>query len=85
MKINWKVRAKNKVFWMALIPALLMLAKTVANLFGYTIELIEVESNLLAVIESVFMVLGIMGVVADPTTSGIGDSEQALTYDTPSK
>ena len=85
MKINWKVRAKNKVFWMALIPALLMLAKTVANLFGCTIELIEVESNLLAVIESVFMVLGIMGVVADPTTSGIGDSEQALTYDTPSK
>ena len=85
MKINWKVRAKNKVFWMALIPALLMLAKTVANLFGCTIELIEVESNLLAVIESVFMVLGIMGVVADPTTSGIGDSEQALTYDTPNK
>lgn len=85
MKINWKVRAKNKVFWMALIPALLMLAKTVANLFGCTIELIEVESNLLAVIESVFMVLGIVGVVADPTTSGIGDSEQALTYDTPSK
>ena len=85
MKINWKVRAKNKVFWMALIPALLMLAKTIANLFGYTIELIEVESNLLAVIESVFMVLGIVGVVADPTTSGIGDSEQALTYDTPSK
>lgn len=85
MKINWKVRAKNKVFWMALVPALLMLAKTVANLLGYTIELIEVESNLLAVIESVFMVLGIVGVVADPTTSGIGDSEQALTYDTPSK
>lgn len=85
MKINWKVRAKNKVFWMALIPALLMLAKTVANLFGYTIELIEVESNLLAVIESVFMVLGIVGVVADPTTSGVSDSERALTYDTPSK
>ncbi len=85
MKINWKVRAKNKVFWIALIPALLMLVKTVANLFGYTIELIEVESNLLAVIESVFMVLGIVGVVADPTTSGVGDSENALTYDTPKK
>lgn len=85
MKINWKVRLKNKVFWMALIPALLMLAKTVANLFGCTIEIIEVESDLLAVIESVFMVLGIIGVVADPTTKGFGDSEQALTYDTPSK
>lgn len=85
MKINWKVRAKNKVFWIALIPALLMLVKTVANLFGYTIELIEVESNLLAVIESVFMVLGIVGVVADPTTSGVGDSERALTYNTPKK
>ena len=83
MKINWKVRMKNKLFWIAIIPAILVLIKAVANVFGYDIELSSIESNLLDVIEAVFMVLGIVGIVTDPTTSGIGDSVQALTYDTP--
>ena len=85
MKINWLVRMKNKVFWIAFIPALLMLIKAVANVFGFDIDLIDIESNLLDVVEAVFMVLGIIGIVADPTTKGIGDSENALTYETPKK
>ena len=85
MNINWKVRINNKLFWIAIIPAMLMLVQSVANVFGYTIELSMIESNLLDVVESVFMVLGIIGIVADPTTDGIGDSENALTYDTPKK
>lgn len=85
MKINWTVRIKNKVFWIAFIPALLMLIKSIANVFGYSLDFVDIESNLLDVIESVFLVLGVMGVVSDPTTAGIGDSEQALTYDTPKK
>lgn len=83
MKINWKVRMKNKLFWVAIIPAILVLIKAVANVFGYDIELSSIESNLLDVIEAVFMVLGIVGIVTDPTTSGISDSVQALTYDAP--
>ena len=83
MKINWTVRIKNKVFWIAIIPAILVLIKAVANVFGYDIELSSIESNLLDVVEAVFMVLGIVGIIADPTTSGISDSIQALTYDTP--
>ena len=85
MKINLKVRLKNKVFWIAIIPAMLMLIKAVGNVFGFTIDVIEIESNLLDVVEAVFMVLGIIGIVADPTTAGIGDSVQALDYDTPKK
>ena len=85
MKINWTVRIKNKVFWIAIIPAVLMLIQAVANVFGFTLELGLVESNLLDVVEAVFMVLGIVGVIADPTTAGISDSENALTYDTPKK
>lgn len=83
MKINWKVRMKNKVFWVAFIPAILMLVKTVANVFGYDLELVDIESNLLSVVEAIFLVLGIVGVIADPTTSGINDSEQAMTYEKP--
>jgi phi LC3 family holin len=83
MKINWKVRIKNKIFWIALIPAMLMLVKSMANLLGFTMDLQLIEANLLDVVEAVFMVLGIIGIVADPTTSGMGDSEQALTYEKP--
>ena len=83
MKINWTVRMKNKVFWVVLIPAILVLIKAVANVFGYAIELSALESNLLDVVEAIFMILSIVGIVADPTTSGISDSEQALTYDKP--
>ena len=85
MKINWRVRVKNKVFWMAFIPAVLVLIKAVGNLFGFSIELVDIESNLIEVVESVFLVLAIVGVVADPTTSGVGDSENALTYTAPKK
>lgn len=85
MKINWTVRFKNKLFWLAFIPATLMLIKSVANVFGYDIDLSMIEGNLLKVIEAAFMVLGIIGIVSDPTTAGIGDSENALTYDTPKK
>ena len=85
MKINWKVRMKNKVFWIAFIPALLVLIKAVANLFGFTIDLSNVEVNLIEIVEAVFVLLAVIGVVADPTTSGVGDSERALTYDEPNK
>ena len=85
MKINWKVRINNKLFWIAFIPAMLMFIQSVANVFGFTIDLSMIESDLLDVVESAFLVLGIMGIIADPTTSGIGDSENALTYNTPKK
>ena len=37
--INWKVRVKNKAFWVALIPAILLLVQVVAGVFGYTLDL----------------------------------------------
>ena len=83
MKINWQVRLKNKVFWLALIPAILMLVQSVASVFGLSFELGELSNKLLAVIESVFVILTLLGIVADPTTSGVSDSEQALTYTEP--
>lgn len=85
MKINWKVRLKNKVFWTTLIPAVLLLIQSVAYLFGYNIDLGEIGNRLLYVIESAFVVLTILGIVTDHTTAGISDSTQALTYTTPKK
>lgn len=85
MKINWTVRIKNKVFWMSIIPALLILVQTIANVFGFVIDLGELSGKLLAVVEAVFIVLAILGIVADPTTEGMTDSEQALTYTKPKR
>ena len=83
--INWKVRIKNKLFWVALIPAVLLLAQAVAAVFGFTLDLGELGNQLLAVVNAVFGVLIVLGVVTDPTTDGVSDSAQALTYDAPKK
>ena len=85
MKINWLVRIKNKTFWLALIPALLLLAQSIAAMLGFSIDLSGVSDKLISVIETVFTVLAILGVVVDPTTAGVGDSKQALTYMEPKK
>ena len=83
--INWKVRIKNKSCWSALIPAVLVLVQVIAAVFGYTLDLGELGDKLLAVVNALFAVLTILGIVTDPTTAGIGDSKQALTYKTPKK
>lgn len=81
--INWTVRLKNKSFWMAIIPAVLLLVQVVAAVFGFTLDLGDLGNKLLDVVNAVFSVLVILGVVTDPTTQGIGDSKQALTYTDP--
>ena len=81
--INWLVRIKNKAFWVAIVPAVLLMIQAVAAVFGYTIELGDLGDRLLDVVNTVFSVLVILGVVADPTTFGLADSEQAMTYTKP--
>lgn len=81
--INWKVRIKNKAFWLALIPALLLLIQAVAYVFGFSLDLSEMGDKLLAVVNALFAVLALLGIVTDPTTAGLGDSPQALTYEKP--
>lgn len=83
MKINWKVRLKNKAFWLALIPALLLVVQTVASLFGYNWDFIVLNQQIAAIINAVFAVLTILGVVNDPTTAGITDSNRAMSYNKP--
>lgn len=83
MKINWKVRIKNKNFWLTVIPAFLLLVQVVLAVFGVTIDIGEIGNKLIAVVNAAFGVLAILGIVTDPTTKGVSDSEQAMTYDKP--
>jgi len=83
--INWIVRLKNKNFWIALIPAVIVLVQQVVKIFGIQINLGELGNNLLDIVNSVFIILAILGIVVDPTTDGIKDSVRALTYNKPKK
>ena len=83
MKINWKVRVKNKVFWLTLIPLALLLIQQVLTLFGIDFDYTIISEQLLAIVGTVFAILGLIGIVNDPTTAGVSDSDRAMEYDKP--
>lgn len=79
--INWTVRLKNKT-WLA--SALALIVTFVYDLLAMLDVVPPVgEEWVLDVINTALMLLGMMGVVTDPTTKGMGDSAQALTYTEP--
>lgn len=83
MNINWIVRIKNKQFWLSVIPAIALVVQAVAAVFGFTFDFSTLVGKLLAVVDAVFALLVILGIVVDPTTSGVGDSVRAMGYDEP--
>ena len=85
MKMNWLVRIKNKQFWIAVIPAIALVAQAVAAVFGYTLDFSTLVGKILAVVDAVFALLVILGIVVDPTTAGVSDSKRAMTYTEPYK
>ena len=81
--INWKVRLKNKTFWLTAVPAALLLISQVLKLFGVEWDYTGLAEQLTAIVGTIFAILALLGVVNDPTTQGMGDSQQALDYDKP--
>lgn len=81
MKINWKVRLRHKQFWVSLIALLLVLANQVAGIFGYDITVYNEQVT--AVSETILSILALLGIIIDPTTNGISDSDRAMTYNKP--
>ena len=83
MRINWTVRLKNKAFWVAIVPAILLLIQQVCGMFGIKIEIAGLSDQLLSIIGTVFAILSLIGVVNDPTVATLSDSNQAMTYTEP--
>ena len=81
--INWKVRIKNKMFWLALIPAVLLLVQAGCAVFGIELDFGDLQEKLLTVVNALFAVLVILGIVVDPTTEGVRDSKRAMSYEEP--
>lgn len=72
--MNWEARIKSKAFWVALIPAVALLIQMIAALFGYELKNIEgISSQLVEIVNAIFVVFTIMGITVNPTTKGIKD------------
>ncbi|MDT1946071.1 phage holin [Carnobacterium maltaromaticum] len=78
MKINWKVRIKSKTFWLSLIPILLVLIQQISSWFGIEFAKELIENEAMKFVNTLFLLLGIVGIVNDPTVPGISDSQKTL-------
>ena len=81
MKINWKVRLRHKQFWVALIALFAVLANQIAGLFDYDINVYSEQATEIA--ETILLILSAIGIIVDPTTQGLSDSDRAMTYKRP--
>ena len=71
-KINWRVRLRNKTFWLTLVPLLVLLTQQLG--------LNWVPENWESIFCTVMAILTVVGIINDPTTEGVTDSAQALAY-----
>lgn len=83
MKINWKIRIKNPIFWTTVIPAAVSFLYCVLGAFGIVPAL--TENMVLNLASAVITALTVVGVLVDPTTKGLNDSSMAMTYKAPRK
>lgn len=74
MKINWKLRFKNKATLAAIAATIILLAQQLG---------LKLPDNINDVVNTALTLLVLIGVVSDPTTTGLSDSEQAMGYEVP--
>lgn len=79
--INWKLRLKNKVTLLTLLLALIAFVYQVFGIFGIVIPVSQ--STLTQLIALLINILAALGIVVDPTTTGVSDSDRAMGYDEP--
>lgn len=81
MKINWKVRLQNKAWLLAMLAAVVGFVYQVLGLCEIVPAVSQDQiTQLVAIVINILVALGI---VVDPTTAGVTDSQQALKYDKP--
>lgn len=78
MKLNLKVRLKNPVFWLTIVPAIIALVYSILGMLDIVPSI--AESTVTELLTTIITVLTTLGVLVDPTTKGVADSERALSY-----
>ena len=80
MKINWKIRFKNRIWLLTFIGTIIAFAYQVCAMFGIVPKI--AEDQVMDFVKILLTLLVGLGVIVDPTTAGTADSERALTYGT---
>ena len=65
--MNWEARLRNKTFWVALTSAIVLLTQQLGLNFFH--------ENIGEIMNTVLLIFTILGVIVDPTTSGISDNQ----------
>ena len=81
MKLNWKVRFKNKVWLGSFLSLIVSFVYSMLGLFDIFPDV--TRNNVIEILNQILTFLGLIGVLVDPTTAGLGDSERAMGYDEP--
>lgn len=81
MKINWKVRFKNKIWLGSFLSLIVSFAYSMLGLFDIFPDV--TRNNVVEILNQILTFLGLIGVLVDPTTAGLGDSERAMGYEEP--
>ena len=81
MKINWTVRFKNKVWLTSFVS--FVVATLYQLLAMFDVAPIVTQGEVMQIVAAVLQLLSLLGVIVDPTTKGISDSERALAYTEP--
>lgn len=81
MKMNWKVRFKNKTWLTMFVSLIIGFVFNMLKLFD--VAPVVTENTVATIAAQILEFLGLIGVLVDPTTVGIGDSNRAMTYDEP--
>lgn len=81
MKLNWKVRFKNKAWLATFLSLIIGFIYNILNMFD--IAPVITQNAVTQVVSQVLTLLGLLGVLVDPTTEGINDSNRAMSYDEP--
>lgn len=81
MIINWKLRLKNKVTLLTLLLALVAFVYQVCGIFGIAVPVSQnTVTQAIALLINIFAAFGI---IVDPTTAGVSDSDRAMSYEEP--
>ena len=80
-KINWRVRFKNKTWLFMFLSLIIGFVYGLLRLFDVYPPV--TENQIVNAVNQVLTFLGLVGVLVDPTTVGIGDSDRAMGYDEP--
>ena len=83
MKLNWKVRFKNKVWLTSFLSLIIGFVYNILSAFD--IFPAVTQSAVMQIVGNVLEFLGLIGVIVDPTTAGFEDSNRAMSYQEPWK